>query len=114
MDSQLPRGRQQKTVVGRSCSRYADMGSGVPQGSILGPLLFVMYINDLPSIFHHSVTSKLYADNLKLSSVLNLLSDSQFLNRALDDLEHWACTWQLPISVAKCIPFSIGRISLAN
>ena len=108
------KGRQQKTVVGRSCSRYTDMGSGVPQGSVLGPLLFVMYINDLPSAFHHSVTSKLYADDLKLYTVLSKLSDSQSLQRALVDLERWACTWQLPISLAKCVSFSVGRISIAN
>ena len=85
------------------------MISGVPQGSVLGPLLFNFYINDLTDGFDSSINSILYADDVKIYTEIcdqNLLSHLQF---HLDFLQTWALKWQLTISESKC---NILQISL--
>jgi len=61
-------GRSHRTIVGHSLSDVAYISSGVAQGSCLGPLLFLLYINDLADLFPDKVTIKLYADDVKLYS----------------------------------------------
>ena len=65
-------GRTPCTRVNESHSAYTSIVSGVIQGSVLEPLLFLLYINDVTDIFGCSCVSKLYADDIKLYSVLNL------------------------------------------
>ena len=60
--------RKQRTRVGTSLSGSCDLNSGVIQGSCIGPLLFVLYINDVVNMFNNAIESKLYADDLKLYS----------------------------------------------
>jgi len=62
--------RTQCTHVNYECSNYAGIVSGVIQGSVLGPLLFLLYINDVTDIFRSGCTGKLYADDIKLYSIL--------------------------------------------
>lgn len=73
--------------------------SGVVQGSCLGPLLFLIYINDASSLFGQEITSKLYADDLKFYSVIESDHDAEQLQHCLDLLRNWAETWQLSISI---------------
>ena len=64
-------GRSQCTQINESYSDYVSIPSGVIHGSVLGPLLFLLYVNDVTDIFDGNRVSKLYTDDIKLYSVLN-------------------------------------------
>ena len=97
-------GRTHRTRVGDCLSSIASITSGVVQGSCLGPILFLLYVNDLPSVFSHTVTVKLYADDIKLYSNVDLHAPATAheLQDQLNNLCCWASEWQLPISYSKC------------
>ena len=83
-------GRSQRVVVNGSNSTWSPVLSGVPQGTVLGPILFLMFINDLP----HNIASgiKLFADDCVLYRPINSTDDHLALQRDLDQLETWAST----------------------
>lgn len=91
-------------VVEGTESSVAPVTSGVPQGSVLGPLLFLLFINDLPA----SVLSpcRLYADD---AMIYNSRDNQVCLQSDLDILNDWADTWQLSFSVSKCFLMTISR-----
>ena len=95
-------GRTQQTRVGNALSDIKALTSGVIQGSCLGPILFVLYINDIVSVFSNSIACKLYADVLKMYNVVKTDIDSQRLQQALDRLQEWSDRWQLKISHKNC------------
>ena len=66
--------RQQRVVLNGQHSKWAPVLAGVPQGTILGPLLFLIYINDLPENLESS--AKLFADGTSLFSIVHNLSES--------------------------------------
>ena len=81
--------RCQRTAVGRSLSGTRRMTVGVPQGSILGPLLFLTYINDVPKSLSHASVA-LFVDEAALSFSSSSLEDLQFkLNLELKNVAHW-------------------------
>ena len=96
--------RSQSVVLANHQSNLIPVISGVPQGSVLGPTLFLLYINDVSLIFQNlSVTCKLYADDIKLYSCYTV--DCQFipdLAEAIERLFIWSQTWQLHLAVNKC------------
>ncbi len=103
--------REQRVRVDGDCSTWIPVSSGVPQGSVLGPLLFVLYINDLADILPAEVMLKLFADDVKLFAPC---LHSSRLQDALNVLRDWADTWQLVISVPKCLSLTIGNCSCPN
>ena len=118
--------RKQVTRVGESLSCATFLKSGIVQGSCLGPLLFLLYVNDVTVSIGSSVTCKLYADDIKLYSVVNTADDRRTLQDSLDRLKEWSDTWQLQISTTKCVnmnttrsdnvdnsPFTLGNNALA-
>ena len=94
--------RSQKVSIQGALSVSANIISGVPQGSVLGPILFVIYINDLSDIFPKTVTSKYFADDAKLYTEINSADDIDNLQFSLDKISDWASNWQLSIAIKKC------------
>ena len=83
-------GPQQCLVHGFTSSR-SPVPSGVPQGSILGPLLFLVYVNDLPPVIQNRIA--LFADDSKCSSAIESLQDCESLQKDLDSLHGWSDNW---------------------
>ena len=94
------KGRSQSVLLEGHKSLCMPVLSGIPQGTVLGPLLFLCYINDLPN----SLTSKiqLYADDVLLFSTVDTLEDCKQLQLDLDNLETWAKIWQMEFNPDKC------------
>ena len=106
-------GRTQQTRVGNCLSRIVNLDSGVVQGSVLGPLLFVIFINDITNLFTNNNSEckcKLYADDLKLYSVLETDADCDILQQKLNAIYDWSCKWQLLISYKKCNAMYVGNL----
>jgi ribonucleases P/MRP protein subunit RPP40 len=100
--------RLQSVRIGNSTSSPASVTSGVPQGSVLGPTLFLLFINDVPGIFDGLMVScKLYADDVKLFSFYGEGKPHGDLQEAIDRLVRWSEVWQLSLSPAKCYAFRI-------
>src|SRR5664279_2488391 len=100
--------RTQQTRVGSALSDIGSLISGVVQGSVIGPLLFLLFINDVvPLLTDEHCACKLYADDLKLYTTLQLTEDATILQTKLDDLCMWSDLWQLRISFKKCASKSI-------
>ena len=78
----------------------ADVLSGVPQRSVIGPLLFVIYINDLPEEVHTMV--KMFADNTKLFTDISRDQMAQELQEDIHRLDKWAEKWQLTFNAQQC------------
>ena len=97
---------QQVTVNGHS-SEWTRVESGVPQGSVLGPLLFLVFINDLPDAIQASI--KMFADDTKLYSAVPTPQASAALQADLDELVKWSESWQLPFNEGKCKVLHLGR-----
>ena len=91
-------------------SSWANVKAGVPQRSILGPLLFLIYINDLSNGFNSSV--KLFADDTPLFSAVNIITDSaNLLKSNLSEMNEWTLQWKMsfipdPTKQAQEIIFS--------
>jgi len=103
-------GRTHQTRIGQSLSDVHDMLSGIVQGSGIGPLMFVIYINELIEILRrHGVHVKLFADDVKLYLNVTSISCMYVMQNAIDALHEWAESWQLSVSVEKCSVLSIGK-----
>ena len=97
---------QQVVLDGESSSKLPVV-SGVPRGSVLGPLFFLVFINDLPA----SVTSKtrLFADDCILYRPIRHSSDCEILQNDLDKLAQWELKWGMQFHPAKCNSMSVTR-----
>ena len=94
--------RTQRVIITNVVSDEVVITSGVPQGSVLGPLLFIVYVNDLCDIFTKDVTSKMFADDAKLYTEIRTHLDVEALQHNIDRLCKWSCEWQLNLSINKC------------
>ena len=101
--------RLQAVRVANSTSSFRPVLSGVPQGSVLGPLLFLIYINDIVDIFGRGLTVKLYADDVKLYTEIRDIESITELQLGLEQLYDWADEWQLCVSLNKCSVLHVGK-----
>ena len=94
--------RSQKVKVGSALSSLRPVLSGVQQGSVLGPILFILFINDFESCLPKNVLSTFFADDVK--SYVRVVSDLCVNDFRLltDSIVSWSDKWQLPLSVEKC------------
>ena len=85
--------RKQRVALNCQTSEWRKINSGVPQGSVLGPLLFLIYINDLPD----GITSicKIFADD---TSLFSKVQDINELNSDLERASNWTYQWKTPLS----------------
>ena len=84
------------------------MLSGIPQGSVLGPLLFIIFINDLPDEIKNNIC-KLFADDCKLYCEILREGNDNLMQRDLTNLELWSKKWQLLFNIDKCKVMHVGR-----
>ena len=98
-----------QVVVDGETSQKVPVESGVPQGTVLGPLLFLCHINDLPN----SVTSqvRLFADDCLLYRKIRNQKDHHILQNDLNELEKWAEKWGMRFNAKKCYLLSINNKS---
>jgi Reverse transcriptase (RNA-dependent DNA polymerase)/Endonuclease-reverse transcriptase len=109
-------------LVGRvqcvSCSGHLSntsvVTSGVPQGSILGPLLFLLYIHDMPNVISPGTSILFYADDCKVFRPIFNNTDRVTLQNDLNQLLIWSSDWQLPFNVKKCCVLNVGSHSIAH
>ena len=100
-------GRRQRVRVGEAVSGWKKVTSGIPQGSVLGPTLFVLFINDLPQVVESRVA--LFADDTKVFREIQSDEDREKLQQDIDELLIWSKKWQLPFNESKCKVMHYGK-----
>ena len=99
--------RKHQVVIDGERSRSCSVDSGVPQGTVLGPLLFLCHINDLPSCVASQV--RLFADVCLLYRSIKSINDQIQLQQDLQSLEKWATTRGMRFNATKCYLMTINR-----
>nr|AQN68906.1 reverse transcriptase domain protein [Elysia chlorotica] len=98
--------RKQQVVTNGIHSLEAEVTSGIPQGSVLGPLLLIILINDLPQLVKSAV--KMFADDTKLYGNSSTNQGIEELQRDLDQLQQWSDRWLLRFHPQKCAVMKLG------
>ena len=95
--------RKQRVVINGVASEWAGVLSGVPQGSVLGPTLFLIFINDIDKAVDvtNSILLK-FADDTKVARVVENQEDQAELQDTINRLEEWSREWQMLFNSSKC------------
>jgi len=99
-------GRRQQVAINNSKSSIGSVTSGVPQGSVLGPILFIIYVNELPSLIKSHM--KMFADDAKMYRPIQDSHDTQMLQDDIDTLLDWSKDWLLKFNTEKCKTMHLG------
>ena len=102
-------GRVQTVILEGESSQQSPVSSGVPQGTVLGPLLFLAYINDLPDCVSAGSRVRLFADDSVIYRVINSTEDAVKLQQDLDSLQHWESQWLMEFHPEKCQVLNITK-----
>jgi hypothetical protein len=102
-------GRTQKVVIDGEGSEESDVDSGVPQGTVLGPPLFTVHIDDIDDFVKLIELLKKFADDTKGLKFIRNIADREALQKTLDELCKWARTWGMSFNLDKCKIMHIGR-----
>ena len=97
--------RKQRVTVNGALSDITDVTSGVPQGSVLGPVLFLLYINDINGNIKSSI--RLFADDSIIYRKISSKTDHEILKTDLSQLQTWSDKWQMEFNVSKCVHLPI-------
>ena len=101
--------RQQRVVLDGASSADSPVLSGVPQGTVLGPLMFLLCVNDIGAKISPLTTIKMFADDALLYRTINNPSDEQQLQHDLDTMIEWANTWLMRFNAKKYHLLKITR-----
>lgn len=100
-------GREMRTIIKDRPSEWGLVESGVPQGSVLAPVMFAVYINDMVDGVSSYVS--LFADDAKLLRKVRCDKDCELLQEDLDRIWKWSCTWQMEFNTTKCKKIEFGK-----
>lgn len=103
------RNRLQFVEISGARSSLLRVSSGVPQGSVLGPLLFLIYVNDIATVVPPFVDVRLYADDCLLFCHVKSVSDQMLLNDALRCIDNWCEKWDMKINFDKTVCMTISN-----
>ena len=92
--------RQQRVVINGNILKWTYVLSGIPQGSILGPILFILYINDLPGVV--GSVCKWFADDCTLYRNIAPEADQKEFQKDIEGLCKWCKDWLLGFNIKKC------------
>ena len=98
----------QRVVLENSKSSSISVSSGVPQGTVLGPIMFLIYINDLPDCICHS-TLRLFADDCLLYKTIKSPQDAIDLQQDLLAMQIWEDTWLMRFNISKCFAMRVTQ-----
>ena len=101
--------RKHCVKINGTLSEWRSVTSGIPQGSVLGPLLFIIYINDLPNECMNLSELFMFADDTKLFKYILNTFDSTTLEQNCQALFNWSQKWLMSLNINKCKVLSIGR-----
>ena len=102
-------GRRQRVIINGEQSTWEPVLSGVPQGSVLGPLAFVIFINDIDTLTKFITIMRKFADDTKLAQCILSEEDRDKLQDCLNLLCEWADIWGMSFNVAKCKILHVGH-----
>ena len=99
--------RKQRVVINGKFSNFVNVTSGVPQGSVLGPILFIIFVNDLDINIVNNISK--FADDTKISGLADTIENCQLLQSDLNKISQWSKTWGMQFNVNKCNSLHIGN-----
>ena len=102
-------GRTQRVKVDSVASQWRTVTSGIPQGSVLGPILFIICINDMPDALKNASTAAMFTDNTKLYRRTDTPNGPTELQEDLDRIFYWSDTWLMKFQPTKCKVLSMGH-----
>ena len=105
--------RQQCVKINGSYSNWTDVKSGVPQGSVLGPILFILFINDLPDSID-TCSCSIFADDTKLNGRVDSDEDANSIQCDINNLHDWCNKWKLVFNSDKCHVMHFGSKNRKN
>ena len=102
-------GRKQCVVVDGKASKLTNVLSGVPQGTVLGPLFFLIYINDISKNLSVGTKIRLFADDSLLYRTIRSAKDCEILQKDLNTLQQWEKLWKMEFHPGKCYLLQISN-----
>ena len=100
-------GRKKKVVLNNNESEWSELVSGVPQGSVLGLILFNIYVSDVPLIVNSPMVQ--FADDVKMFRTIVTVNDFFQLQHDINLLYEWSRNWQLKFNISKCYLLHLGK-----
>ena len=101
-------GRKQRVHISNSLSPWKVVRSGVPQGSVISPILFLIFINDLPSCIE-TADSMLFADDAKMCLPITRPNSQKKFQSDINNVVNWSKNWKLGMNLNKCKVLHLGN-----